>query len=378
MFKKLLTILRLTNIINLNFGGKKMKFVHIADTHFDMPFRVLSDRANLGEIRRLDQRKAFKKMIEYIKQNEIPYLFIAGDLYDHNYIRESTIEYINNLFTEIPQTKIFITPGNHDPYLKNSYYETYKWNTNVKIFKQQIEKVENDDCAIYGYGFEDFYLSDPQIENIQIENKEKINILITHANLDGSDTIQNKYNNISSKKLKEIGFNYVALGHIHKNNLNEHENIVYPGSTISLGFDELGLHGMVVGNITKENLELKFVPLDEKELIEIELDITALDTIEDLLQKINELNIEENKLYKITLIGQRNFEVNTYKLIKMVENKEIIKIKDKSKLGYDLQEIAKQTTLKGFFVKEILTRMQNETENKELLEKALEIGLETL
>ena len=135
---------------------------------------------------------------------------------------------------------------------------------------------------------------------------------------------------------------------------------------------------MVVGNITKENLELKFVPLDEKELIEIELDITALDTIEDLLQKINALNIEENKLYKITLIGQRNFEVNTYKLIKMVENKEIIKIKDKSKLGYDLQEIAKQTTLKGYFVKEILMRMQNETENKELLEKALEIGLETL
>ena len=62
----------------------------------------------------------------------------------------------------------------------------------------------------------------------------------------------------------------------------------------------------------------------------------------------------------------------------MVENKEIIKIKDKSKLGYDLQEIAKQTTLKGYFVKEILMRMQNETENKELLEKALEIGLETL
>ena len=42
-----------------------MKFVHIADMHFDTPFRILSDRANLGEIRRLDQRKAFKKIIEY-------------------------------------------------------------------------------------------------------------------------------------------------------------------------------------------------------------------------------------------------------------------------------------------------------------------------
>ena len=71
-----------------------MKFVHIADIHFDTPFTLLSDRADLGEVRRLDQRKAFKKMIEYIKENEIPYLFIAGDLYDHEYVRQSTIEYI--------------------------------------------------------------------------------------------------------------------------------------------------------------------------------------------------------------------------------------------------------------------------------------------
>lgn len=41
-----------------------MKFIHIADMHFDTPFSLLSDRRDLGEIRRLDQRKAFKKMIE--------------------------------------------------------------------------------------------------------------------------------------------------------------------------------------------------------------------------------------------------------------------------------------------------------------------------
>ena len=58
-----------------------MKFVHIADMHFDMPFRLLSDRADLGEIRRLDQRKAFKNMIDYIKQNEIPYLFVKAQLH---------------------------------------------------------------------------------------------------------------------------------------------------------------------------------------------------------------------------------------------------------------------------------------------------------
>ena len=356
-----------------------MKFVHIADMHLDTPFRMLSDRADLGEIRRLDQRKAFKKMIEYIKQNEIPYLFIAGDLYDNEYIRESTIEYINNLFKEIPNTKIYITPGNHDPYIKKSYYETFSWNENVKIFTGKIEKVENEEFILYGYGFEDFYDNNSKIEEMQLENKEKINILLTHSNLDGSDKTERYYNNLSSKKIKEIGFDYIALGHIHKRNIEENINIIYPGSTISLGFDELGEHGMVVGNLEKGNLDLEFITLDEKEFKELELDISEIETIEELLQKVDEISIEENKLYKIILKGKRNFEINLYKLIKMIEKKEIIKIKDKTTLGYNIEKLSQEkTTLRGIYVKEILDKIENEPENKEMLEKALEIGLEVL
>ena len=104
-----------------------MKFVHIADMHFDSPFIALSDKGNLGDIRRLEQRRVFKKVIEYIKQNKIEYLFISGDLYEHQHIRKSTIEYINNLFKEIENTKIFISPGNHDPYIKDCIYDKYNY-----------------------------------------------------------------------------------------------------------------------------------------------------------------------------------------------------------------------------------------------------------
>ena len=104
-----------------------MKFVHIADLHFDSPFVNLSNKEMLGDIRRLDQRKIFKKVITYIKENDIPFLFISGDLYENKYIRQSTIQYMNDLFNQIPQTKIFISPGNHDPYTKNSYYNKFNW-----------------------------------------------------------------------------------------------------------------------------------------------------------------------------------------------------------------------------------------------------------
>ena len=58
-----------------------MKFVHIADMHLDSAFTRLSDKGIMGDLRRLEQRKVFKKIIEYIKENNIDYLFISGDLF---------------------------------------------------------------------------------------------------------------------------------------------------------------------------------------------------------------------------------------------------------------------------------------------------------
>ena len=40
---------------------KIMKFVHMADIHFDSPFVNLSDRDTLGDLKRLEQRSVFKK-----------------------------------------------------------------------------------------------------------------------------------------------------------------------------------------------------------------------------------------------------------------------------------------------------------------------------
>ena len=358
-----------------------MKFVHIADIHMDSPFVNLSDRETLGDLKRLEQRKKLKEVIEYIKENEIDMLFIAGDLYEQQYIKQTTIEYINNLFKEIPETQIYIAPGNHDPYLKNSYYSKYKWNENVKIFNSKIEKIEQDEIDIYGYGFEDFYCTECGIENLKIENPEKENILIMHGTLDGANIEEKQYNSISTKMLDEKGFDYVALGHIHKTNFNKESKIIYPGSLVSLGFDELGQHGMVVGEIKNKKLNIEFVPIKSSEFVEKRIDVTEIISKEELIEKINSIEIQPNEYVKIILEGKRNFEINTYELYKLIQEPQIIKIKNKTKINYKLDEIENETTLKGLFAKEIKQKLEDENltnEQKEILEKAIEIGFEAL
>lgn len=364
-----------------------MKFVHIADIHFDSPFVNLSDREGVGDLRRLDQRKAFRKMIDYVKDNQIPYLFVSGDLYENKYVKKSTIQYVNNLFEEIPNTKIFITPGNHDPFLKNSYYSQYKWSDNVKIFGSKIETVSFDEVDIYGFGFDNFYCDGCGIENLSIKNPEKINILVIHGTLNGAVLKDNNYNPISEKILEDKGFDYVALGHIHKLYYNDRPNqkIVYPGSAVSIGFDELGEHGMIVGDLHKEknssNVYLQFICLDDKRFVEREIDVTNILSIEELIEKINGENFNQNEFVKIILIGKRNFEIDANSLYKVIRNDKVIKIKNKTKISYNLEQLSNENTLKGLFAKKINEKMKLENlseEEKGIIEKAVEITFEAL
>ncbi len=355
-----------------------MNFVHIADMHFDAPFTVLNQH-DLGNQRRLDQREVFHKIIEYIKQNEIDYFFICGDLYEHEYVKQSTIEYINNSFKEISNTKIYIVPGNHDPKIKNSYYAKFNWNDNVFIFDSEIQKVSEGDIDIYGYGFDNFYMKNTKIKEIKIENPDKINILLTHGSMDGGSDELREYNPMKEQELKQIEFDYIALGHIHKPYFNKEQNqkIIYPGSTIALGFDELGSHGMIVGNIDEtKKLEIAFVPVDKKEFKEISLPIDDILSKEELIETINSQNWNENHYYKIILTGRRNFEIEPLEILKYVTIKNIIKIKDQTVLKLDIEKIAKEESLKGIFVRNLLAQKTPENEAKIL--KAIEIGLEAM
>ena len=353
-----------------------MRFIHIADMHLDRPFTVLSKHEELGDLRRLEQRKILEKIVEHIKTEKIEYLFISGDLYEHEYIRNTTIEFVNNLFKKIPETKIFIAPGNHDPFLKNSYYNNFNWNSNVYIFNEEIKVYEFDNIDIYGFGFNDFYCKDSKVEEINIKNKNKINILITHGELNGSKTAELPYNPLNENKLKQIGFDYVALGHIHKKIIND--NIVYPGSSIAFGFDELGDHGMLDVELEKNKLNINFIKLDFTEFEEKNINISEINTEEELIEKINTEKLEENKLYKIILIGNKNIEINKNKMLKILNKKNIIKIKDETKIEINLEKINEENNLRGYFIREILNMKNEGIYSEEEINKAIEIGLQLL
>lgn len=356
-----------------------MKFLHMADMHFDAPFTTLASKKDLGDLRRLEQRQALKQIIDYIQRNKIEYLFIAGDLYEQQYIRKSTIEFINNQFEKILDTKIFIVPGNHDPYIRNSIYEQYEFSKNVYIFKKNLEKYEDENVVIYGVGFNNFYMNENPLENLNVEQSKKPVILLAHLDVNGTkDKNGFSYNPIALGKLKALNIDYAALGHIHNSNFIENEKICYSGSTISLGFDELGEHGVIVGEFKNKELKKEFLKIDERVFSEYELNVENLNSNEEIIEKINELNFQEKEMVKIKLVGNRNFEIDLNKIEKLIQNENIIKIKDCSKININIEKIMKENTLKGIFVNELTEMLNTGKITKQQFDSILQIGLEAM
>ena len=136
---------------------------------------------------------------------------------------------------------------------------------------------------------------------------------------------------------------------------------------------------MIVGEL-KEDLKLEFVPLDDEEFLISELNVDNIYSKEELIEKINSLEIKPNEYVEIILTGGRNFEIDKYDILKYVQNDRIIKIKDETKIARDLGRIANESTLRGLFVKKMMEKLENEDdlERKNILEKAIEIGLDAL
>jgi len=331
-----------------------MKFIHFADVHFDMPLIALSGNRELIKNRRNEQKKAFHDVIQFAKKENVDVIFLAGDLFEQKFVEKSTIDYIISNFQLIPEISVFITPGNHDPYIKNSPYETENWPDNVTIFKNEYGMINLEEADIYGFGFEDYEMTNNMVSNIQIENPNKINVLVTHGTLNGAN---HKYNDLKEKQLAK--FDYVALGHIHEKKIDD-SRIIYPGSLISCGFDEPGEHGFVYGEITKEGCEIEFKKLKYKEFRKIHLDISNMGNFHEAMEQL----ILSEDFYEVILVGTKNFNVD-----ELIENiqasyKNVCKMKDNTKFAYDFEGIKKEETLKGVFTRKMLEEMKNMSEEE--------------
>ncbi|MBQ4146013.1 MAG: DNA repair exonuclease [Clostridia bacterium] len=354
-------------------------FVHSADIHLDTPFSANLSTKQM-QIRRKEIMQTFKKLV--LASADKDFLFLSGDLFDGGYVSSDTIEFVKRCFGEIPDTKVFISAGNHDPLTSNSVYLTEEFGDNVHIFGSEMEYVDFPELKtrIHGVSFADSRQETTLLSKLEIKD-DWCNILVIHGDIvaNGGESV---YNPIEKGALAGCGADYVALGHIHiASGLQRAENTwyAYSGVPEGRGFDEEGEKGFYVGEAEKGRVYTEWVGSSARAFHHTFFDVSGISDSIELYEKIKAEIKDENNLYKVVLNGKARRGLINLEIIKeQLKNSAFyIDIIDKTSLGYEIDEIAKENSLRGAFVREMLEKITLMDE-KEIGYMALEFGLSAM
>ena len=322
-----------------------MRFIHLADVHLGAAPDAGSPWC---EKRENDIWETFQKVIADVKEKQVDLLLICGDLFHRQPLRKELRD-ANYLFTTIPDTKVVLIAGSHDYLKEDSYYLSFSWSENVTcLFGEACDAVYLKELHTYVYGLS-YYSQEirkPYYDNIRPLKKDACHILLAH----GGDA---HHIPIHMERLKQAGFDYVALGHMHNPQIIQENAIAYSGSLEPLDRTETGQHGYLRGEYAVGQMQISFCPCAKRQYISLEVQIdgetTQLSLEDTLKQGMQEHGLEN--IYHITLVGNRDGDVVFYpEQIQALGN--VLEVVDLTEPDYDFEKLKKRYrgTLIGEFI----------------------------
>ncbi len=362
------------------FRLEKIKILHCADLHIGANESFLGERANS---RRAEALITFEKTVDFALENGVRVFLIAGDLLDSNRIESSFAERILSKVKEAAGIEFVYAAGNHDPLNSESPFLKMKIPENFHILpaKDGFFEVEKG-VKVYGKSFCEVLCKGE--EKFSLEPDENcINIMCIH----GEYGISGDHNPINDNFIINSGMDYIALGHVHARTEPEkigNTYVAYSGCIEGLGFDELGEKGVYIGYVGKNLCDLTFVKMAKRQHIAEKADISDCNENAEVANKILEIlkgkygeDFADN-LYKIVLTGQvdESFSPDLTEIAERIKDKTYFaKIKDKTEIKFNLEQLKTEKSLKGIFTLNMLEKMESEPQSAERLNEALKLGL---
>jgi len=276
-------------------------FLHAADLHLDTPFASVGGfPANVGEALREASLEAWAQLVAVASSRSVDFVLLAGDLYDgaERGIRaqRAFLDGVSRLADEGIRT--LRVHGNHDPVAEGwtAITEFPSLVTTFPPHRVASERFEvgGEQVVVHGTSYAVAATSDNLARRYPAAEGEGFHIGLLHANVGGPSTGHADYSPCSIDDLRQCGYHYWALGHVHGRRVL-HEGgpwIVYPGNLQgrSTKPTERGAKGAVLVSVTGGlAAEPEFVPLDRVRFIDLTLSIEPYQDLGSLLDQLERL-----------------------------------------------------------------------------------------
>lgn len=254
-----------------------VKFIHTADIHLDSPLKGLEthEDAPVDEIRGAT-RRAFDNLIDLTIEENVDFILISGDLYDGNWKDYNTGLFFASRMGRLSKAgiKVFIVSGNHDA--ASQITRAMPLPENVTLFsprKPKSVKLENLGVIIHGQSYSFRVMTENLASQYPRNDSGYFNIGLLHTSLTGREGHED-YAPCSLDDLNSKGYEYWALGHVHKREVVSQDPwIVFPGNIQGRHIRETGPKGATL--VTVEDGQI--IEVEERELDVLRWAVCRLD-----------------------------------------------------------------------------------------------------
>ncbi len=267
------------------------RFIHTADIHLDSPLKGLEvhEDAPVEEIRGAT-RRAFDNLIDLAIEEEVDFVLIAGDLYDGDWKDYNTGLFFAGRMGKLADAGIhvFIVSGNHDA--ASNATGTMPLPKNVTIFstkKPESKIIAELGVIIHGQGYGAKAISNNLAAEYPLADPDYFNIGLLHTSLTGREHHAN-YAPCSLADLQSKGYDYWALGHVHKREIvSEDPMVIFPGNIQGRHIRECGAKGVTL--VTVEDGLISSIETRDLDVLRwavCEVDLSTCTTVEKVHETV--------------------------------------------------------------------------------------------
>lgn len=298
-----------------------IRFVHAADLHIGSPFCGLAAiDEDLAALLAKATFKACENIVQFCIQQEVDFLLISGDIYDSADRRIYEQITFRRYLTRLAEANIcvYLAFGNHDPL--SGWSAHVNWPDNVYVMRgdgpdlQLYEGKNGNKAKIIGISFQSAHVTDNLAATFpRKESSWPFTIGMLHCTL-GTSRDHAPYAPCSLSDLVATGYDYWALGHIHKPTIVKDNApvVVYPGNSQGRHIGEDGQRGACFVTIKPDQSAIiEFIEMDTVRWIENEIHIDGMNAEDELIgrltHELDEIRVQANGrpvLCRITLKGR--------------------------------------------------------------------------
>jgi DNA repair exonuclease SbcCD nuclease subunit len=225
-------------------------FLHAADIHLDSPLKGLArQEGRAAERIRTATRDAFDGLITEAIRESVDFLVISGDLYDGDWKDYQTGLFFVRQMGRLAEAgvDVLLLHGNHDAQSKMTH--ELRLPSNVRVFAAKAPEtvlLPELDVALHGQSFATPDVSGNLVPAYPEPVAGFFNIGVLHTALSGREG-HDTYAPCSLEELVARGYDYWALGHVHRAEVvHESPHVVFPGNLQGRHIRETGPKGAVL------------------------------------------------------------------------------------------------------------------------------------